>query len=150
MATTNATIDEVRVALKPLTTTLTDEEIEWKIEAACELINTMIGSSYTRTTEPTNVKYAITYFTAYDIIMTIFFDENLDTIRWRWNDVEIEHGQNAFAIRDFAFRLEDRAKRYITRMGSGVKSATSTKTWETKSAGRPENYYYGEDSVDIS
>ena len=150
MATTNATTDEVRVALKPLTTTLEEEEIEWKIDAACELVNTMISSTYTRENEPTNIKFAIVYYAAYDIIMTIFFDENLDTIRWRWNDVEIEHGQNAFAIRDFAFKLEDRARRYLTRMGTGVKSATSTKSWETKSAGRPEGYYYSEDSVDVT
>jgi hypothetical protein len=149
MAATNATTDEVRVALLPLETSLTDEEVQMRIDYQCELINTLHGKNYTQSTEPTTVRYGIVYMTAYDIIATIFLDQNLSTVRWRWNDVEIEHGQNAFAMRDFANKLYDRGKGYLTRLGLNIKSATHYKEWETKEAGRPSDYYYGEDSIEV-
>ena len=147
MAVTNATADEVRVALKPLTSSLTDEELQQRIDYQCVMVNTLHGKDYTLTTEPTSVRYGIVYMSAYDVIATIFFDQNLTTLRWRWNDVEIEHGQNAFAIRDFSNKLYDRGMLYLARLGLNIKSAISYKTWETKEAGRPEGHYYGEDSV---
>jgi hypothetical protein len=147
MAATNATVDEVRVALKPLATSLTDEELQQRIDYQCVMVNTLHGKDYTLTSEPTSVRYGIVYMSAYDVIATIFFDQNLTTLRWRWNDVEIEHGQNAFAIRDFSNKLYDRGNLYLARLGLNLKSAISYKTWETKAAGRPEGHYYGEDSV---
>jgi len=149
MATTNATVDEVRVALKPLTTTLSDEEIQMRLDIQTQLVNQIIGKSYTTETEPTNVKWAIVYYTTYDIVTTIFFDENLTTLRWRFNDVEIEHGQNAFAIRDMADRHLDKGKMLLKGMGINVRSATSHKEWETKAAGRTADHYYGEDSIEV-
>jgi hypothetical protein len=149
MATTNATVDEVRVALKPLTTTLTDDEVQMRLDIQTQLVNQIIGQSYTTETEPSNVKWAIVYYTIHDIVTTIFFDENLTTLRWRFNDVEIEHGQNAFAIRDMADRHLERGKSLLTGMGCNVKSATSHKEWETKLSGRTAGTYYEEDSIEV-
>lgn len=147
MASTNATVDEVKIALKPLTTSLTDEEIQQRIEVQCQVVNQLIGQEYSTEDEPINVKWAIVYFTVYDIITTIFFDENLTSLRWKWNDVEIQHGQNSFAIRDFALNQLQMGKMLLIGEGIAVKSAVSYKEWETKTAGRPDGYYYEEETI---
>jgi len=147
VATSNATVDDVRVALKPFTTDLSDSEIEFHIEQATQIVNGKIGKDYTLSNEPTAVKHAIILYAVYLIISNVFFDETLTTVSWRFNDIEIEHAQNAFAIRDFALKKLELADVIISGLGSTYTSVISYKTWETKQAGRPEDYYYEEESV---
>ena len=149
MATTNATADEVRVALKPYSTSLEDEDIEFRIEQACHVVNGRLGTDYNASTEDLYVKHAIIFYTVFIIIDTVFFDETLSTVSWRFNDMEIEHAQHAFAIRDFARANIDLANTILSKKGMNVLSVTSYKEWETKKAGRPEGYYYEDDGVTV-
>ena len=147
MATTNASADEVRVALKPYTTSLKDEDIEFRIEQGCHVVNGRLGTDYTASTEDLYVKHAIIFYTVFIIIDTVFFDETLSTVSWRFNDIEMEHAQHAFAIRDFALANIDLANTILSKKGITVLSYNSYKEWETKKAGRPDGYYYGDDGV---
>lgn len=147
MATTNATADEVRVAFKPYSTSLEDEDIEFRIEQACHVVNAQIGTDYTASTEDLYVKHAIIFYTVFIIIDTVFFDETLSTVSWRFNDIEMEHAQHAFAIRDFARANIGMANTLLSKKGIKVLSYNSYKVWETKKAGRPDGYYYEDDGV---
>jgi len=149
MATTNATADEVRVALKPYSSTLNDEDIEFRIEQACHIVNGILGTDYNASTEDLFVKHAIIFYTVFIIIDTVFFDETLSTISWRFNDMEVEHAQHAFAIRDFARANIDLANAILSKKGIKVLSYNSYKDWGTKKAGRPDGYYYEDEGVSV-
>jgi len=77
----------------------------------------------------------------------VFFDETLTTVSWRFKDIEIDHAQNAFAIRDFAMENLNLANTMLGTIGISILSANSYKEWETKKAGRPDGHYYDEDGV---
>jgi len=149
MATTNATADDVRVALKPYTSTLEDEDIVFRIEQACHIVNGRLGTDYTASTEDLFVKHAIIFYTVFVIIDTVFFDETLSTVSWRFNDMQVEHAQHAFAIRDFARANIDLANTILAKKGINVLSYNSYKEWATKQAGRPDGYYYGDSGVTV-
>jgi len=114
---TNATATGVRTVLKPYSTSLSDTEIEDRISYTAELINAIIDKEYTSTTEPTIIRIAIEIYTAYNLIMTTFLDEKLDTVDWSFDDLKIEHGTDPYAIRDFAFKLREEALTLIGMHG---------------------------------
>lgn len=149
MATTNASADDLTVALKPLTISLSDSELEFFLNAMCQVANGKLGTDYTKANEPEYVKIAIIYYAVEDIIINIFFDENIDTVRWRFNDVEIQHGQNAFAIRDMATKKRQFADFMLNIKGINVKSRVSYNDYQTAMAGRPDGYYYGVESTGV-
>lgn len=149
MATTNATADEVRVALKPYTTSLTDDEIEFRIEQACHVVNGRLGTDYTTSTEDLYVKHAIIFYTVFIIIDTVFFDETLSTVSWRFNDIEMEHAKHAFAIRDFAMANLELANTMLSKKGINILAYNSYKDWDTKLAGRPDGHYYTESGTSV-
>ena len=70
-------------------------------------------------------------------------------MRWRFNDVEIYHGQNAFAIRDMAKKKREFADYMLNIKGISVKSRISYNDYQTAMAGRPDGYYYGVDSTEV-
>ena len=148
MVSTNATAQGVRNALLPFSTSLTDTEIEEKIDYVAELVNGMLGTEYTTTTEPTSIRMAIELYTAYHIIMTVFFDEKLNGIDWKFNDITIEHATDAYVIRDLAYELKNMAFSLLGAHGRKTPKAYSYKTYPAGLSGQT-NEGLDDDQVDI-
>ena len=142
---TNATVQGVRDVLLPFSTSLEDGKIEKKIFFVAELINAKLRQSYTRATEPTAIRLAIEHYTAYNLIMTNFFESKLESPNWSIDEIRIEHGTDAYAIRDMAYDLRKQAEELYSSIGIKPRGASSDKTYPTGISGETWEYFEDDD-----
>ena len=147
MVSTNATVQGVRNVLLPFSTDLEDGEIEKKIEYVAELINAKLRQSYTRTTEPTAIRMAIEHYTGFNVIMTTFFESKLESPNWSIDEIRIEHGTDAYAIRDMAYDLRKQAEELYSSIGISPRGASSYKTYPSGLSGETPEYFEDDETV---
>ncbi len=147
MVSTTATIQGVRDVLLPFSTTLEDGEIKKKIEYVAELINAKLRQAYTKATEPTAIRMSIEHYTAYNIIMTTFFESKLENVNWSIDEIRIEHGTDAYAIRDMAYDLRKQAEELSSSIGFRPRGASSYKTYPSGISGETVEYFEDDETI---
>lgn len=149
MVSTNATVQGVRDVLLPFSTSLKDGEIVTKIEYVAELINAKIRQNYTKLTEPKVIQLSIESHTGFNLIMTTFFRDKLESPNWSIDEITIEHGTDAYAIRDMAYDLRRQAEILYSSVGIKPRGASSYKTYPSGISGEIQEYFEdGETYVD--
>ena len=147
MVSTNATAQGVREVLLPFSTDLSDGEIINKIEYVAELINAKLRQNYTKVTEPKVIMLSIESHTGFNLIMTTFFESKLESPNWSIDEITIEHGTDAYAIRDMAYDLRKQAEDLYSSIGIKPRGASSYKTYPSGLSGQEQEYF--EDSETI-
>ena len=140
----------VRDVLLPFSTSLEDGEIATKIEYVAELINAKLRQNYTKTTEPTAIRMSIENHTGFNLIMTTFFRDKLESPNWSIDEITIEHGTDAYAIRDMAYDLRRQAEELYSSVGIKPRGASSYKTYPSGLSGETQEYFEDDETyVDI-
>ena len=131
----------VRDVLLPFSTSLKDGEITTKIEYVAELINAKLRQEYTKATEPNAIRMSIENYAGFNVIMTTFFESKLESPNWSIDEITIEHGTDAYAIRDMAYDLRRQAEELYSSIGIKPRGASSYKTYPTGISGEVQEYF---------